>query len=54
MVCNNHKNVKFKILDIMYLKSNANEEINTLICEWFVSAIAKYIPISGPIGNHTV
>ncbi|CAI6367554.1 unnamed protein product [Macrosiphum euphorbiae] len=30
-------------------KSNANEEINNLTWEWFVSARAKNIPISGPI-----
>ncbi|XP_060878619.1 tigger transposable element-derived protein 4-like [Metopolophium dirhodum] len=30
-------------------KSNANEEINNLTWEWFASAIAKNIPIFGPI-----
>lgn len=30
-------------------KSNANEKINRLTWEWFVSARAKNVPISGPI-----
>ena len=56
---NNGKMISFIVHHSMHIlgngqmkrkpKSNANEKINNLTSDWFVSVLSKNIPISGPI-----